>query len=244
MRINYIHLDRVDSTNDWAKRECSSWETPTCVTAEEQIAGRGRLGRIWKSPWGQNIYATLFIKFPLNFSCLINIGQIMVLSCVEFLRENRILAQIKWPNDIVVSDKKLGGVLVETSCENSSHRAFIGLGLNVNMGKEDLLTIDQAATSLLDLTLERWEKQIVLDSILFQFLENFHILQKNSFVFFKHRVENLLAYKGEQVTCYHDGVVMHGICYGLTDAGYLRVYTNDQRWITIVDGDVSLKRAL
>ncbi len=85
--INYIHFDTIDSTNTWTKKNAANLDPNqlTCITALEQTAGRGRFFRKWLSPKGQNIYATLYFCLPIGCPYLINLGQILSLSCISVL---------------------------------------------------------------------------------------------------------------------------------------------------------------
>ena len=106
MKIHYVHLDSVDSTNTWVKSHLNELSTLTCITAEEQTAGRGRVKRHWVSPRGENIYATLYLTVPLGAGYLANVGQIMAFACAKVLRGIGFEAQLKWPNESLFTEKK------------------------------------------------------------------------------------------------------------------------------------------
>ena len=150
MQLNYYHLDKVDSTNGWAKKHMGSFarDAFTVVSASEQTAGRGRNRRVWHSPKGQNLYISFafFSKIqPFFFS------QIAPLCLLELLRELGIPATIKWPNDLLVDSKKIGGVLTEVESieESNEMGVVVGIGLNINMQADELTNIPKAATSIL-----------------------------------------------------------------------------------------------
>jgi BirA family biotin operon repressor/biotin-[acetyl-CoA-carboxylase] ligase len=152
MKIQYIQLDTIDSTNNWVKAHLSELSSLTCVTAVEQTAGRGRFKREWVSPRGQNIYATLFLTVPLGTGYLCNLGQLMAFACAKTLRGIGFSAEIKWPNDVLIQGKKIAGVLTETVTQKEAIGVVIGIGMNINMPEEALQAIDQPATSLLQLS--------------------------------------------------------------------------------------------
>ncbi len=190
--MHYIHLETVDSTNNWTKLHHSELEDFTCVTAHEQTSGRGRFQRKWLSPPGQNIYATLYFKVPPSAPYLSHLGQLMAYSCAQILREKDFPAQLKWPNDILVHHKKIAGILTETL--DQTH-VILGFGINVNMPPEILQTIDQPATSLLDLSGKTWDLQPLLQLLLHRFLQNLKLLQTEGFPHFHAAYEELLIKK-------------------------------------------------
>jgi BirA family biotin operon repressor/biotin-[acetyl-CoA-carboxylase] ligase len=221
--INYIYLRTVNSTNTWAKAHAHKLEPFSCIVADEQTAGRGRFERQWISPAGQSVYASLFFTVPSGSAYLINVGQIMAFSGAQMLCDKGFPAEIKWPNDILIKGKKIGGVLTETLPLDNSVGVIIGIGLNVNMEKATLDQIDQPATSLLQLSGKIWDLQLILQTLMEQFLKNFELLEKEGFPAFETSFNELLAYKGQQIKC-HDGTqTCEGICHSVTKDGRLRL---------------------
>lgn len=161
------HLSSVDSTNDWAKRNLSLLDssTITLVTADAQSAGRGSYGRNWYSPEHQNIYATfiLFVK-DTSFDQTKYI-QLLAQITKKILEDNGIKASIKWPNDLQINNKKVAGILLETSSHNDKTAVIMGIGLNVNMPKEELVKLDQPATSLMVETNTFWDKDVLINAL-------------------------------------------------------------------------------
>jgi len=148
--IQYIYFDRIDSTNGWVRMHAHhlSKEHFTCVIAREQTAGKGRFKRVWISPRGENIYASLFFTLKATTPYISYMGQLMAYSCIESLRSALFPAYLKWPNDIFIEGKKVGGVLTESFFIENEIGILIGLGLNVDLQEEVLTKINQPATSL------------------------------------------------------------------------------------------------
>jgi BirA family biotin operon repressor/biotin-[acetyl-CoA-carboxylase] ligase len=161
------HLSSVDSTNDWAKRNLSLLDpsTITLVTADAQSAGRGSYGRNWYSPEHQNIYST-FILF-VNDQSLDQAKYVQLLAQItkNILEHNGIKASIKWPNDLHINNKKVAGILLETSSYKDKTAIIMGIGLNVNMPKEELVKLDQPATSLMVETNTFWDKDVLINAL-------------------------------------------------------------------------------
>src|SRR3989339_1701180 len=107
--INYIHFQSIDSTNTWAKNHASTLDPQkiTCITAHEQTAGRGRFQKKWISPKGENLYCTFFFTVPIGSSFIPNLGQILSISACKLFTHLGFPAQIKWPNDLLISGKKI-----------------------------------------------------------------------------------------------------------------------------------------
>jgi BirA family transcriptional regulator, biotin operon repressor / biotin---[acetyl-CoA-carboxylase] ligase len=129
------HFETLDSTNDLAK-ELAVQGAPegTVVVAEAQTGGRGRLGREWNSPPGVGLYVSLVLRPMLP---PMELPQITLTTAVAVVRAVRrvtgVAPGIKWPNDLLVNGKKLGGILTEMETESDRIRhVVVGLGLNVN----------------------------------------------------------------------------------------------------------------
>jgi len=228
--IYYIHFDTIDSTNTWTKNHAHTLDPSrvTCITALEQTAGRGRFLRKWISPRGQNIYATIFFNVPLNCSYLLNVGQILSLSCAHVLKNKGFIAQIKWPNDLLLEGKKVAGILCETVRFNDRIGVVLGIGINVNMSKELLDSIDQPAISLAQLSGHTWALEQILDPLLHHFLDNLALLQEKGFECFQSQIDSLLAYKGQAITCNDQGKTVQGICHSIDKEGRLAVVVENR----------------
>ncbi len=141
-RVSYlkiIKLKSTTSTNDeaylWAKKGAKEI---TVVWAKAQTKGRGRLGRRWESPSNKGLYLSFIFKPHIELRRVNLLGMTVALSVVKALRDI-IELKIKWPNDIIVGGKKIGGVLLETETL-TRYPAFVivGLGLNINTPRKYL----------------------------------------------------------------------------------------------------------
>lgn len=240
--IHYIHFDTIDSTNTWTKKNASTLDPNqlTCVTALEQTAGRGSFGRKWISPKGQNIYATLFFCEPLGCPYIINIGQILSLSCVTVLKKKGFHPQIKWPNDLLLGGKKVAGILCETTSFDDTIGIVLGIGINVNMQQDYLDMIDQPATSLSQLSGQTWTLEQIIEPVLKQFIKDLEILEAEGFKPFLSAYEELLSSKGKVISC-HDGVsTIKGICHSINSDGRLNLLLPDGQMKILSAGELRL----
>jgi BirA family biotin operon repressor/biotin-[acetyl-CoA-carboxylase] ligase len=135
LRGPVYHFETAESTNDLAKVLGTQGAAEgTMVVAETQTAGRGRLGRSWLSPPGLGIYVSLLLRPPLPPNELPQITLATAVSVVRALtRAVGVTPGIKWPNDLILKGKKLGGILTEMETESDQIRYLVvGMGLNVN----------------------------------------------------------------------------------------------------------------
>jgi len=146
-----LHLcETVGSTNDFvmSRLGVSSADYLVCV-ANHQTEGRGRNGRQWQSPADSNIYMSVGYKMSgVNASVLSCLSLACGVSIANVVNELGIKPQLKWPNDILVSGKKLAGILIETRIKGDDIFVVIGLGLNVDMPDRVSQEIDQPWTDL------------------------------------------------------------------------------------------------
>lgn len=234
MKIDFIHLDSVPSTNTWAKENHTRFNPShlTCITAHTQTAGRGRQEKKWISPPGKNLTLTLYFTIPSNSLYLSNLGQIMALACAELLISLQVPTQLKWPNDLLVHNKKIGGVLTETISLTHSTGVIIGIGLNVNMPEEILQSIDQPATSL------QADPSCLLTPLLDLFLSHLTLLQQQGFASFHKRFNELLAFKGETITLHLPNKTVTGICDSITPDGRLKLILSSGDSLTFSTGEM------
>ncbi|MGH8051445.1 MAG: biotin--[acetyl-CoA-carboxylase] ligase [Arenimonas sp.] len=144
-------VEQVGSTNSWAKTEAKQKAGTDIFLAEQQTAGRGRLGRQWASPMAANIYLSLRRRFNKGLPALSGLSLVVGVLLAKCLRSQGFVdIGLKWPNDVyALGNKKCGGILIEVSGEaNAEITAVIGIGLNVRMPMHSAKNIDQAWTDL------------------------------------------------------------------------------------------------
>ena len=136
MAKNLEYYDEIDSTNNRAKALGEAGGADgTLFVAETQTAGKGRRGRCWQSPAGSSISMSILLRPVMNPSDAPMLTLVMAYAATKALREKTELdIGIKWPNDLVVSGKKISGILTEMSAEiDYINHVVIGIGINVNM---------------------------------------------------------------------------------------------------------------
>ncbi|MGL6246985.1 bifunctional biotin--[acetyl-CoA-carboxylase] ligase/biotin operon repressor BirA [Pseudomonas sp.] len=142
-------FDSIDSTNAEALRAIERGQAaPFLVLSERQTAGRGRRGRNWASPFAENIYYSLVLRIEGGMRQLEGLSLVVGLAVMQALRDLGIpTAGLKWPNDVLVGQKKIAGILLELVGDPADVcHVVLGVGINVNMQATD--EIDQQWTSM------------------------------------------------------------------------------------------------
>ena len=131
--MNYIHLEKVDSTNSYLKARYKTLPNWTILTTDLQSKGRGRLNHVWKSHKGKNLLCSILIKDKKILKKHKYLVELVGKVIHQLLIKLDISNWIKPPNDIYVKDKKICGILLETiSISDKLEALVIGIGLNLN----------------------------------------------------------------------------------------------------------------
>lgn len=233
-----LHFDEVDSTNEYLKKHYAHLPTFTVVSADSQYAGKGRLGRNWENLPKQNLMMSILIK--TDYLALEKYSQLMGASVYLALKEYGILSQIKWPNDILIYEKKVSGILCEAITKNEKIECVIlGIGVNVNatcFTKE----LKNKATSLYLQTGNKYS----LDELQAKILHHFKILYQQTlfddFTYLQICKENN-ALLNKEIVFQKNGVTQTGIVIDLLENGNLYVKAN-QDYIELHSGEVTLQQ--
>jgi BirA family transcriptional regulator, biotin operon repressor / biotin---[acetyl-CoA-carboxylase] ligase len=165
-----IYKETIESTNSLAfKLALDGAPEGTCVIAETQKAGKGRLNRQWFSPSGRNLYMSIILRpqvHPSKVPPITFLSSLAVYDTIENLTGQK--PTLKWPNDVLMNGKKLCGTLLELSTEAELVRfVVVGIGLNVNMKKSEIEEdLRQKATSLFVETKKSYERAFVCGMLL------------------------------------------------------------------------------
>lgn len=165
-----IHFETIDSTNTYLKENYEKLDNFTFVSADFQIAGRGRNNRNWKSEKGENLLFSLLIKDKTLIDKFSSLSVISAFSIIKALNLEHL--SIKWPNDIYYKDSKLCGILLEAVTRNEIECLIIGIGLNVNQ-REFVGEYKRTPTSLYQITNLTQDMRILKDKIFNQLYNDF-----------------------------------------------------------------------
>jgi BirA family biotin operon repressor/biotin-[acetyl-CoA-carboxylase] ligase len=230
----------LPSTNDVAKQKARQGaKEGTVIVAEEQTAGRGRIKRRWLSPRG-SIALSMILYPPLAYlPSLIMVASLAVARSIE--QVTNLKAKIKWPNDVLVNDKKICGILVESDVRgNKVDYAVIGIGLNVNLKLSEFPQIAPMATSLSRELGREVSRREVIRSLLAEAEKLYLALAAGDSVFKEWR-DNLVTL-GQKVRVSSGAVTYRGIAESVAPDGSLLLRQPDGSLLKIVAGDVTLRQ--
>jgi BirA family biotin operon repressor/biotin-[acetyl-CoA-carboxylase] ligase len=145
-----VYYARIGSSNDEAERLARAGERDgTVIVAEEQTSGKGRIGRVWHSPKGKGVYFSIILRPELPPARVSFLTLCSAISAAEAIQNcSGLRAFVKWPNDVLISGKKVCGILTELATEaDRINYAIVGVGINVNQDASDLAALP-TATSL------------------------------------------------------------------------------------------------
>ncbi|MBU2061868.1 MAG: biotin--[acetyl-CoA-carboxylase] ligase [Bacteroidetes bacterium] len=223
--MKLIKLDAIDSTNDFLKGLASKQfvENFTVVTAEIQTKGKGQMGSVWVAEKGKNLTMSVLIK-----DVLIDLNQIYTLNIAVALAVVRALQlfkipelAIKWPNDIMSYNYKIGGILIENSIKiDGSVTSIVGIGININQTNFENLP---KGSSLAVIAKQEFDKQAVLLAIVQELKDAMIVLKTNSDSLWREYL-NLLFKKNVPVPFeLPNGDRFMGIIQGVSDQGKLQI---------------------
>jgi len=232
----------IDSTNTKAK-DLAQRGAPegTVVIAEKQTNGRGRRGRIWLSPEGDGIYATLILRPAMSPGGAPKITLMTAVAVAEALLSLvQIDIRIKWPNDILVNGRKLAGILTEITADmDAVNYIVVGLGLNVNTRSESFSEeIGKIATSIYIETGEQLSRARLIRAYLEQFEKYYKMFTQNEFAAIMGRWKQLSGFIGQKVMVDVMGQNYIGEVSDIDDDGVLILKDDQGRSRRIFSGDV------
>lgn len=239
---NIIHFDDIDSTNIKAKELAQKdIEDGSLIVAEKQTLGSGRFNRKWVSPKG-GLWFTLILRPNIPPNEAPKITQIAAASVYKTLNDFDINTTIKWPNDILLNDKKLCGILAEMKCDmDSVHYLVLGIGMNVNINESDF---DEAVKSIATSLKIQYNIEFKRSEVLSTFLTHFENLY-NKFINNLDLSEtisicrdhsNIFGRKAKLITYNKEEIVT---CISLSDTGDLIVRDSSGNEKAVLAGEIS-----
>jgi len=244
-------LQETDSTNTAVLRLPGDHQHAHAMLAECQTGGRGRREKSWHSPAGGNIYLSLGwwfrdCQWPLSTLPLI----VAIAVCRALARGGLRGHGIKWPNDILVQDKKLAGILVELQSAGSSPAlAVIGVGLNVRMPSpqpgDPATAIDRPWTDLVSQLLPAEvgiSRNRLAAFLLDELLEALVAFERAGFEGFSDAWQELDLLQGKKIQLEHNGKILAGVAHGVDKNGGLLLETPQSGIQVFHSGEVSIHR--
>jgi biotin-[acetyl-CoA-carboxylase] ligase BirA-like protein len=227
--MKLIKLDAIDSTNDFLKSLASKDEPDNfiVVTAENQTKGKGQMGAKWQSESGKNLVMSVLVKdFLYNNEEVFNLSVIVSLAVINALKTLNIpKLSIKWPNDIMSYNKKVGGILIENTLKSDGRIvSVVGIGLNVNQTNFDHLP---NASSLAVICKTQFDKNVLPFLIVEKIKENIESWEADSADFWKEYFNSLFR-KGVPMPFKNlKNENFMGIIQGVSSVGKIQILLED-----------------
>ncbi|HHF7374431.1 biotin--[acetyl-CoA-carboxylase] ligase [Legionella bozemanae] len=242
-----LHLfTSIDSTNRYLKDLPPSNTVDICCT-EIQTQGRGRFGRHWHSPFGENLYCSSRWNLNYDLTKLSGLSLVSSLAVLATLNEFDISShiKIKWPNDILWTHKKLCGSLIEILAEsNGNVQVIIGIGLNVNTDTENHPLPDKPWCSLYEITKKHFDRNVLIARLitnLEHYVSKFIHHDLNSFMDEWNKSDYLF---GKSIKVTQSLNTLSGIACGINQFGQLILQDESGTQHFLSSGDTSLHEKL
>ncbi len=233
----------IDSTNQYLLDRVSESEKGRVCLAEYQANGRGRRGRQWVSPFGSNLYLSMYWRLDAGMAAAMGLSLVIGIAAVEAIEAMGIEGvKLKWPNDLYYQDKKLAGILVEMSGQ-AGGAAHLIIGMGLNIGMPDMQPeIDQPWTTLNqicgDVNIDRTQLALTLIEHWNAALLEYEMMGLTGFIERWNRLDNFI---GRPVKLLIGSREVHGIVQGIDHQGGVILETK-VGMETYIGGEISLRK--
>lgn len=241
--LNVEVFDTLSSTNSYLMQNMSSKTHGTCVIANLQTNGRGRRGREWQASLGASLTFSLLWRFQCGAAALSGLSLAVGVALIRALHDvGASAAQLKWPNDILVNQKKLAGILIELQGDmEGPSTAVIGVGINLQLPEQIVHKIDQPVTDLAHASTVSINPNVLMAKLLAHLAEVLAIFEKSGLDALREEWTAHHAYHQRPVRMLMpDGSEVAGIVQAISDNGTLIVETANglQKFMS---GEISLR---
>jgi BirA family biotin operon repressor/biotin-[acetyl-CoA-carboxylase] ligase len=242
-RYNILRFEELDSTNLYALRNLERLDDKQVVVAEVQTVGRGRFQRKWVSHIPDNLYMSLVLKPGLEKTGprtpLPSLTQYMAVVISDVLDLYGAVTALKWPNDVMVKNSKIAGLLGECGFEGSRVKGYvIGAGVNLNMTRHELESIDKPALSLNQVTGVEVDRDEFLRLLLDRFFMDYDEFLQSGFSSIREKYIEKCEFLGKRITVSTLDGAVSGDAGGFNDDGALIIIKDSGEIITVTAGDV------
>ena len=233
----------IDSTNSYLLRRLPNQlsQGQVCL-AEFQSAGRGRRGRQWISPFGSQIYLSMYWHLEQGLSAAMGLNLVTALAVSDaVLSQTGIQVQLKWPNDVYLGGVKLAGILIDLEGQalEPSH-SVIGIGLNLDMPAQAAEQIDQKWTDLQSHSTSKIDRNALCTQLIYFLLKRLHQHHSEGLAAMMEEWQSQDFYLNKKVKLITGERITKGICRGVNGQGALMLEVDGQIK-PIYGGEVSLR---
>lgn len=234
----------LDSTNLTARNLAEEGAPAySIVVADEQRAGRGRRGRGWFSPPGLGLWFSIILRpqglSPYRIAPLTLVTAAVLARHLNDLYSTEIM--VKWPNDLIATGKKIGGILTESKeiAKGEDYLVIVGIGLNINQSRNDFPPeLKDLATSLFEIAGKKTDRKKLFLSIRQELFAAYDLFFKEGFGPFQQMWEKQSSIPGRMVKITWPGGALEGEALGLNHDGALLVKDRDSRIHNLHHGEI------
>lgn len=235
-------MDRVASTNTALRERVQGGEAlPSgfVLAAREQTAGRGRFDREWLAAPGRDLTFSFLLRWGDAMPQAASLPMAAALGVTDLLRKLGVDARVKWPNDVLVGERKIAGLLAETvsSRAGMTGGAVVGIGLNVNAAASDLAVVGRPATSLRVESGREWAPEALLPRLLRCMAPRLDRWLADGFEGLRTDWERRAAWMGATVSIHRGADIVTGILAGFGGSGELLLRHPDGAVEAVWSGD-------
>lgn len=237
--MEIYHFESLPSTNseliEMSKKNAKSW---TVVYTFRQSNGKGYAGNQWSSEPDKNIAVSVLIKSVLSYDELIYFNQWLCYSVANYLSQFSDEVYVKWPNDIIIQNKKVCGILIETHKSDNELNIVSGIGVNVNQTNFQNL---EKAGSLKTQTQKEFDLKEILSGLLTELKNNYEWVEANDWEKIKN-LYNQRLFRVNQISLFKkEEKEFQGIIRGIDKFGQLMVETSDGKTHPFKYKEIELK---
>ena len=240
-------VEQTGSTNDdlLERARLAAAAVPTVRVAMHQFAGRGRHGRRWHDARGRALLFSVVTSWTSDPTAASAITLACGITVAETLRQRGIEARLKWPNDLLLSGRKLGGILTELAFDAQARASLVvGVGVNLCLDPETRVAIDQPAAALDERISEARlvsEREVWIGQLARAVLDAIESFEREGFAPFRARFEGLFAYAGRTVVVMQAGLpTLSGVPVGIDGSGRLLLST-ESGVQAVASGELSVR---
>ena len=240
-----LYYSTTGSTMDEAKKAAlRNAPEGTLVVADEQSAGRGRFQRSWVSPQGVNLYLSVILRPSKDHASQLGMMASLALArALGSISNDRCHVTIKWPNDLRIGNKKVAGILIESSLSEEPARNFsiIGIGVNVNFDPSDYPEIRDLATSLQSELGHSIPRISLLKAIMEEIEELYFLIRLGGSV--QEEWSSFIDTLGQDICVAIGEEIYEGYAQGVTEDGSLIIRLRDGSLKVLAAGEVTLRKS-
>jgi len=239
--VDYFEV--IDSTNDQLLNRMANGVAPWVSVAEQQTSGRGRRGRHWVSPYGQNLYMSFSWPVEGGIASLQGLSLAVGVVVAEVLTELGVKGVgLKWPNDLLGANGKLGGILIDVTGDPQGDLvAVVGMGVNLVLQESELTAIGQPATGVRGMGLSCTRTELASRFVV-GMASLFKGYEREGFECYQQRFTSMDMFKGSGVKMMLGEQVILGEALGVDNLGQYLVKREDTNEIQAFSGgEVSLR---